>query len=300
MVMREQPHESTSWRYTAPAMMDDDQYQQWVTLLEQRTGIALPEARKTFLVTKLAIRMRELGVKEYQEYFNRIVATASGQVEWETLVDRLTVHETRFFRDSQALQFIRDSYLPQLVKTHSAPYTINVWSVGCATGEEPYSLAMVLESFFGQLCTGFYFGITASDVSRAALQTAREGRYHRHRVKNVPELLARQYLQTVDVEHVQVNPVLQQHICFVPINMLELDEQKVGQMDIIVCQNVLIYFKQDRRQKVLDALATHLKPGGILILGPGEVIGWSHPQLATVNSQTLTAYQRKPVAAGGA
>lgn len=300
MVMREQPHKSTAWRYTAPAMMDDAQFQLWVTLLEQRTGIALPEARKTFLVTKLAIRMRELGITEYQEYFDRIVASTSGQVEWQTLVDRLTVHETRFFRDTQALHYIRDSFLPQLIKTHASPYSINVWSVGCATGEEPYSLAMVLESFFAQLCSGFYYGITASDVSRAALQTARKGLYHKHRVKNVPDLLARQYLQTVDANHVQINSILQQRVCFVPINMLDLDVQKVGQMDIIVCQNVLIYFKLELRQRVMDALAEHLKPGGILIMGPGEVIGWSHPQLSVVNSQALTAYQRQPVTAGGA
>ena len=292
MPMREHPHQQAPWLYVPPATMDADLFQQWSLLLEQRTGIALPESRKTFLITNLTIRMRELGISAFDAYYNLIVSGKQGLLEWETLVDRLTVHETRFFRDPVALQFIRDVALPKLLLNNAKPYTINVWSVGCATGEEPYSLAMVLDSFFAQQTEGYYFGVTASDVSRASLKAGRQAKYHKYRVKNVPPLLARQYLHAVDTEHVQVTSSLRQKVCFVPINMVELDEKPISNMDIIVCQNVFIYFKQALRQQILDRLVDHLNPGGVLILGPGEVTGWSHRELAPVSYQSISAFQR--------
>jgi chemotaxis protein methyltransferase CheR/type IV pilus assembly protein PilK len=300
MPMREHPHKQAAWHYMPPATMDADLFQQWSVLLEQRAGIALPESRKTFLITNLTIRMRELGIAAFDAYYNLVVSGTQGDLEWQTLVDRLTVHETRFFRDPLALQFIRDVVLPKLLQGNTTPYTANVWSVGCATGEEPYSLAMVLESFFAQQADGYYYGITASDVSRAALDAGRQALYHKHRVKNVPPLLARQYLHAVDTEHVQVSAALRQHVCFVPINIVELDAQPIANMDIIVCQNVFIYFKQALRQQILDRLANHLKPGGILILGPGEVTGWAHAGLTPVNYQSISAFERMPLVTGGA
>lgn len=294
MAMQEQPQDSASWRYVAPTAMDNEQFQDWVRLLEQRTGIDLPEARKTFLVTNLNIRMRELGMTDYRGYYDLIVSGSKGQVEWEVLVDRLTVHETRFFRDAAAMQFISETVLPGVLAKHAAPYTINVWSVGCATGEEPYSLAMLLDSYLHRRAENYYYGVTASDVSRAALQTARKALYHKHRIKNVPASLLQKYLQEVDADHVQVQQSLQQRICFVPINLLDLNQQRIGQMDLIVCQNVLIYFRQDRRQQIITDLVNHLKPGGIIILGPGELVGWTHPQLTAVSYQGIAALQRLP------
>jgi len=218
-----------------------------------------------------------------------------GQVEWETLVDRLTVHETRFFRDTNSLDLIHDKYLAELVgaKVKDTPYTVHAWSVGCATGEEPYSLAMLMDDFFLNH-PGFYYGVTASDVSRAALQTGRDAIYHQRRIKNVPEHIAQAYLQQVDDDHVQVHSALKQKVCFTQINLLELAQQPTGMMDIILCQNVLIYFKRELRNLILDHLTTRLKPGGILVLGAGEVFGWTHPELEHIDYQSTLAFKRRP------
>jgi len=282
----------TPWQYTEVPEMDDVLFQQWVELLEIRTGIALPESRKTFLVTNLASRMREVSISDYQSYFNLIMDGLSGQVEWETLVDRLTVHETRFYRDVFTLDLIREKYLPELTASKNQPYTVHAWSVGCATGEEPYSLAMLMDYYFLNH-PEFYYGVTASDVSRAALQTGRDAIYHQRRVKNVPEDISQAYLEKVDDEHVQVTPLLRQKVCFTQINLLELTQQTSGQMDIILCQNVLIYFKRELRNQILDQLAMCLKPGGILLLGAGEVFGWSHPELSQIDYQSTLAFRRR-------
>jgi len=292
VAIREQVHSQTPWQYSEVPEMDDVLFQQWVELLEIRTGIALPESRRTFLIMNLVSRMREVAVDNYQSYFNLIMDGSSGQVEWETLVDRLTVHETRFYRDEYSLDLIRDKYLSELTATKSKPYTVHAWSVGCATGEEPYSLAMLLDYYFLNH-PEFYYGVTASDVSRAALQTGRDAIYHQRRVKNVPEEISRTYLENVDDEHVQVRPSLRQKVCFTQINLLALTQQPIGQMDIILCQNVLIYFKRELRNQLLDQLATRLKPGGILLLGAGEVFGWSHPELSQIDYQSTLAFQRR-------
>lgn len=289
-----QAHMQAPWQYTASPAMDDAQFQQWVALLESRTGITLPVSRKTFLVTNLHTRMRELGVADYQSYYNMVTDGSRGQVEWEILVDKLTVHETRFYRDSHALDLIREYYLqPLLNQKRAEPYTVHTWSVGCATGEEPYSLAMMMDHLFGQ-GGNLYYGVTASDVSRAALKTGRDAIYHVRRVKNVPPDIAAQYLLPVDGEHVQVTEKLRDKVCFTPINLLDLETQPVGAMDVILCQNVLIYFTHEMRDRILMQLVTKLKPNGLLVLGAGEVFSWSHPQLDIIRHESTLAYRRLP------
>lgn len=292
VAIREQTQQNALWQYSHSPAMEQGQFQQWVKLLEARTGITLPESRKTFLQTNLITRMRELGVTDYQNYFELITSGTRGNVEWEILVDKLTVHETRFYRDVNALNLIRESCLKPLLETVATPYTLNAWSVGCATGEEPYSLAMLIEDTFNRK-RGFYYGITASDVSRAALQTGRKAVYHKRRVSNVPVHIAEQHLQQIDGEHVQVSEQLRQKICFSHMNLIDMDKLPVSDMDIILCQNVLIYFKHDVRDRILQRLVSKLKPGGIMVLGAGEVFSWTHPELEMLNHEATLAFRRK-------
>lgn len=292
VAIREQAQQDALWQYSHSPSMEEVQFQQWVKLLELRTGITLPESRKTFLQTNLITRMRELGLKDYQNYFELVTDGSRGNVEWEILVDKLTVHETRFYRDVNALNLIRESYLKQLLSTATTPYTLNAWSVGCATGEEPYSLGMVIEDTFNKK-QGFYYGITASDVSRAALQTGRKAIYHNMRVTNVPAHIAEQHLEQIDAEHVQVAEQLRQKICFSHMNLIDMEKLPVSDMDIILCQNVLIYFKHDIRERILKRLVSKLKPGGIMVLGAGEVFSWTHPELEMLNHEATLAFRRK-------
>jgi chemotaxis protein methyltransferase CheR/type IV pilus assembly protein PilK len=144
---------------------------------------------------------------------------------------------------------------------------------------------MVLDDFVKHQTRPFYYGVTASDVSRAALTTGRAGVYHRNRVKNVPADFARHYLGEVDADHVRVSDHLKRRVCFTHTNLLALDSAPVGAMDIILCQNVLIYFKQPRRQQILQQLVEHLKPGGLLVLGAGEIFSWQHPAVRLIDER---------------
>jgi len=282
------------WRLNELMPMSDDEYASWLTLLEGRTGITLPELRKSFLLSKLSIRMQELGINKYKSYFAYVTHGKAGRVEWETLVDRLTVHETRFFRDAQALSFIKQAYLEKMdfEKNNSS---IHVWSVGCATGEEPYSLMMYIDKYITDKNEKCYLSVTASDISHDALAVGKEARYHRNRFSNVPVEYIENYLLEVDKDHYLVNESLRKRICFNRLNLVHLNKSTAGKMEIIICQNVLIYFKREMRLIILNQLVEHLVPGGLLILGAGEITGWQHSEINPIAYDGVLAFQRNHI-----
>lgn len=282
----------SQWQLNEIMPMSDSEYALWITLLEEKTGITLPELRKSFLLSKLSIRMHELGINEYKRYFAYITHGKAGRVEWETLVDRLTVHETRFFRDTQALAFIEQLYLEKLnFENHNT--NVHIWSVGCATCEEPYSLMMYIDKYIADKNEKCYLAVTASDISHDALAVGKKALYHRNRFTNVPSEYIDNYLEDVGNDHLQVNDSLRKRICFNRLNLINIDSSSVGNMDLIICQNVLIYFKRETRVSILNQLVEHLLPGGFLILGAGEITGWHNPNVSSIQYDGVLAFQRK-------
>jgi len=284
--------QATQWQRKDLSPMDKYEFRQWVELLEKRTGISLPEKRKSFLLASLNIRMRELGYEKYQDYFHHLMAGRSGVVEWEILVDRLTVHETRFFRDEAALNLLEECYLSQLAPSETS-LGINIWSVGCATGEEPYSLAMFVDRSLTERNIPHYLAVTASDISSASLATGRTAIYHSNRLKNLPEVFRQTYFKVIDEDHYEVVASLRERVCFTRLNLLHLAKATLGMMDIIFCQNVLIYFKRQQRRQILDQLIEHLRPGGILVLGAGEITDWQPDELENLGYPGMLAFRRR-------
>ncbi|MGD8571348.1 MAG: protein-glutamate O-methyltransferase CheR [Gammaproteobacteria bacterium] len=272
--------------------MDDQQYRQWVELLEQRTGMRLPEHRRSFLVTNLGIRMRELGYTSYQDYFDLLHSGRGGNVEWDKLVHYLTVHETRFLRHEDSVNLICEKYLPRTpIDVKEEPVTIHIWSVGCSTGEEPYSIAMAVDAHLQRLGCEFYLGIIASDISRSALAVGRAGIYSKTQLKNIDAERLKKYFEKLPDGRYQVIPALRQRVCFNQLNALDMERTPIGAMDIIVCQNLLIYYDRARREQLVNNFVEHLTPGGILILGVGELVNWSHPKLERLHYANTLAFR---------
>ena len=283
--------EAPAWAAPLPDL-DDRQFAQWAALLEERVGVVVPADRKSFLTTGLKLRMREIGCRDYQEYYQRL-KISSGAQEWSTLVDRLTVHETRFFRHMPSLQLVLDHALPKRAAPEGSAHTYQVWSVGCATGEETYSLAMLIDQHFVGLGGQYYFGITGTDISRPALETAREGTYAQRRLTDIRLELRKNYCRPLEDGRFQIHPELRNRVCFSQLNAVDAKSAPYGKMDLIYCQNLLIYFERERRVNIVNQLAGHLRPGGVLVLGPGEVVGWEHPQLERVRHPDTLAYRRQ-------
>lgn len=166
--------------------MEAWQFEQWAKLLKQRTGMRFPDKRTSFLVTNLGMRMRALGISDYQSYFEFVTTGRGGLVEWGHLVHHLTVHETRFLRHESVLAMIVQHCLPASPADCPAkPLAIDVWSVGCSSGEEPYSVAMAIDDRMRQMGAPYFLGVMASDISRAALATGRKGSYSRLQVRDI-------------------------------------------------------------------------------------------------------------------
>ena len=272
--------------------MDEEQFRCWSELLEKRTGIVVPPERKSFLVTSLGMRMREIGCGSFQEYYEYLHDGRRGMVEWAVLMDRLTVHETRFFRHQESLDLVRERFLPKMAAPEGRPLNVQAWSVGCASGEEAYTLAMVIDAHLQALGCPYYFGITATDISLESLAAGRKGLYPAHRLTEVPAAFRKRYFHAADKERYQVIDALRERICFARLNVLEIADAPIDSMDLICCQNVLIYFDRERRHDILDRLVAHLKPGGALILAPGDVMNWERAGIERVRYPDTLAFVR--------
>jgi len=274
--------------------MDDGEFARWVDLLERRTGVVVPPGRKTFLVTGVRSRMRETGHQSYREYFEDLLAGARGAIEWAALVDRLTVHETHFFRHAPSYEFIRNEWLPQHLVRVGAE-ALHAWSVGCSTGEEAYSIAMTLDEGIRACAPGKppLYGVTATDISAPALSVGRVGEYPLGKLKEIPASYRNEYWEVLGQDCFVLSEPLRKRVGFAQFNLLDIQNAPLKRLDLIFCQNVLIYFARARRGQLLDALAQLLKPGGLLVVGPGEVLGFTHSLLMRVGGPKTLAFQRK-------
>ncbi|MBE0482113.1 MAG: protein-glutamate O-methyltransferase CheR [Bacterioplanes sp.] len=270
--------------------LDDTQFVRWQALLEERTGMCLPRQRRSFLQTSLGLRMLEVGCESYQAYYEKIVNGSSGAIEWSTLVDRLTVQETRFFRDPDAFEFV-EQYM-RTTATTVAPNTVfECWSVGCSSGEEAYSMAMLADSIFPG--HGLRYAVTGTDISTIVLRKARLGRYLSRALNWVPDRYRATAFHDVGNNLIEVADDLRKRCCFSQVNILNLSAFPLHSQHVIYCQNVLIYFRRWRRREILNALVERLVPGGILVIGLGEMVDWKHPLLEPVRSSRVSAFVRK-------
>lgn len=281
-----------SWSFKAFEPLNEKDFQQWSKLLEERTGISLTAQQKLLLQTQVSIRMRELDIEQYPDYFAYVNSGTEGIAEWQILVDRLVVKETMFFRHEASLRVV-ECLLEKSLDQNKASETFDIWSLGCSTGEEPYSLAMVANDCFESFGRKPYFGITASDVSLPALTMARHGIYPERRLTLVSDELKAKYFEKNDANSYRISDTLKQRICFIQANILWLSRLSIHLMDVIFCQNVLIYFRKWRRKEILNHLVSRLKPGGLLVIGLGEITDWQHPDLEQSSDEQVQAYIKK-------
>ncbi|HEX5361072.1 MAG TPA: protein-glutamate O-methyltransferase CheR [Fluviicoccus sp.] len=276
-----------------PAMpMSDEQFELWQALVEVRIGITVTPSRRSYLETSLSARMREVGLDDYDAYYERLMSGPASSPEWVLLTDRLTVQETSFFRHASSFKLVEE-HLRELLKD-AGRHSINVWSAGCSTGEEPYSLAMLTDSLVTERGRkDLFYGVTATDISLPTLLKARQGVYGERKALTVPEKIRHRYMHQI-AEHKdwQINDAVRKRVAFSQLNLMELDRAPFSEMDIIFCQNVLIYFRRFRKRDVVTQLANRLAKGGILVLGLGEVVDWSHPQLERIDYPDTLAFKR--------
>lgn len=280
-----------AWSLRSLPSLSEEQFSRWGKLFEERTGIQIVFQQKPWLESQIFARMRELNYQEYDDYFAFVSTGVAGKLEWAILADKVAVKETSFFRHRESIEYVRQ-YLQQKIFKESLSGSFDVWSVGCSTGEEPYSLAMVVNDCFELASLNSYYGITGMDISQTALATARKARYSKRRMELVkPEEIKRYFIQCADGSY-EIVSKLRERVCFSQVNIINARQLPDVKVDVIFCQNLLVYFRRWLRRDLLNALVDRLKPGGLLVVGLGEVVDWEHPNIQRTADDHVQAYLR--------
>ncbi len=239
-------------------------------------GIKMPPAKKIMLESRLQKRLRSLGMTSFKEYCDYLFDQPEGEQELVHMIDAVTTNKTDFFREPVHFQFLTDTVLPEFLAESavSGRKKFTVWSAGCSSGEEPYTLAIVLNEFAAQH-PDFQYAIMATDISTRVLEKARAGIYDEHVVEDIPLAIKQKYfLRSRDraKKQVRVVPELRSRIAFQRVNLM--DEQLVvpEPVDAIFCRNVIIYFERATQYQLLSRLCRYLKTGGYLFLGHSETV----------------------------
>ena len=271
-------------------VLNSRQYRLWEEMLENRTGVRIKVQREGYVRTEIVKRMTECGWVDADSYFREVLETLNGPREWSILLDRLLIKDTRFFRHQPSHDYVRDRIASRAEADPAQ--TFNIWSAGCASGEESYSLALDASEGFTMAGQADNYYIVGTDVSSDAIATARKGIYSNSRIDNLSLLLKQKYFLAVDDQCQQITKPVRQRVAFLILNLLEQQQQYHHQMDLIFCQNVLIYFKQWRRRDIVNIFEACLKPGGCLIIGPGELTDWESENMTRIDRSGIQAYEK--------
>lgn len=254
--------------------------------ISSECGIKMPDAKKVMLEARLRKRLRWLGLGSFEEYCDYLFSPEGMANELIHMIDVVTTNKTDFFREPRHFDYLVEHVLPDLIGRCGSGLKrkLKVWSAGCSTGEEPYTIAMVL-SEFREKCPSFDFSIEATDISTKVLEKASRGVYAEEKIATVPPVLKKKYVMVSKDRNkrlVRVAPELRVSVRFRRLNFMEDDFDIDAPVDIIFCRNVIIYFDKQTQERLLNHLCGHLIPGGYIFTGHSETLSGLNTPLVTV------------------
>ena len=250
-----------------PAPISDQEFALFQRLIYKIAGISLSDAKKVLLVGRLSRRLKEYDFATFSQYY-RMLSSGEHPGEVQTMVDLLTTNETYFFREPQHFAFLRDEII---AKRNSAASPFRVWSAASSSGEESYTVAMVL----AETLPNAPWEIVGSDISTRVLEKAAAGHYSLDRTGGIPPGYMSKYcLKGVRSQAgtFLIAPELRQRTRFLQINLMNPVKANIGEFDVIFLRNVMIYFDMPTKAQVVRNLLPRLKPGGHLIIGHSETL----------------------------
>ncbi|HOJ98727.1 MAG TPA: CheR family methyltransferase [Termitinemataceae bacterium] len=270
--------------------MTKEEFRILSSFVEKELGIRMPPAKKIMLESRLYKRLRLHQFTSYGEYIDFVFSEEGKQKELPHMIDAVTTNKTDFFREADHFDVLLQNCLPELCENLRRP--LRVWSAGCATGEEPYTIAIVMEEY-RRSSPAFSYEIVASDISNRAIEQAIEGIYEAERIDFLPyEYKKRYFLKSKDPSQalVRVKKELREKVRFERLNLMEQRYPWKAYFDIVFCRNVIIYFERKVQEDILKKICETLVPGGFLFLGHSETItGFDLPLVALFP----TVYQKR-------
>ena len=253
-----------------PGDLTDRQFNAISKLVKELCGINLHDGKKELVKARLTKRLREVGIESFSRYIE-FIGTDAGQAEILSMLDALSTNLTYFFRESEHFDLLRRQAVPEMMRRHAQDHKLRIWSAGCSSGEEPYSLAIVMSEVVRDFLT-WDVQILATDLSRRMLDIAHRGVYGRDRFRDTPpktifENFTR--LEGREPKQYEVNGPLRRIVTFARLNLMEPWPMR-GPFDVIFCRNVMIYFDKPTQNRLVERFWDLLVPGGVLFIGHSE------------------------------
>jgi chemotaxis protein methyltransferase CheR len=250
--------------------LTDAEFRMFADLVRERCGLHFGSDARFLLEKRLARRLRELEMTSFAAYHYRLRRAARQDEEFANLIDELTTNETYFFRERSQLRALIGEIFTELqaARRGATGRPITVWSAGCSSGEEPYSIVILAQE--AGMVPGVDLHVYASDISRRMLRKARQGVYREASFRETEPELRKNYFSEKDGLW-RISDDVKKHVDFIHLNLL--DRSKIallGSMDVIICRNVIIYFNSDTKRQVIQMFSEKLRPGGHLLLGHSE------------------------------
>ena len=254
--------------------ISDEEFVLLRDFIYKKCGIFIAENRKYLIENRLSNRIKHLNLKSYSEYYKYLKFDDNKDAELNELYVLMTTNETSFFRNPPQLKVFQEIVLTNMINEirKAGQKRLRIWSAGCSTGEEPYTLAIIIsEVLKGELLT-WDVKITANDLSTQVLAAARNGIYSEYSLRTTPKELVSRYF-TKDGQVYKINPEMKRLVSFGQINLNEREQLKrVESSHIVFCRNVIIYFDDDMKRRVINSFYDNLLPGGALLIGHSETL----------------------------
>ncbi len=279
------------------AVMSDKDFLRVSGFVHNELGIMMPPTKRTMLESRLQKRLRALKMRTFEEYCDYVFSPHGIENELVHMLDLVTTNKTDFFREPSHFDYLINTAVPELIKLYGSGIkkSLVIWSAGCSTGEEPYTIGMVLQEFAVKYRSlGFEYMILATDISTKVLKVAQSGVYNEDRIEPVPMELRKKYcLKSKDRSSglIKVRNEVKETIRFRRLNFMEDDFGFREELDIIFCRNVVIYFNRQTQEKLFRQFYNHLTPGGYLFTGHSETLNGLDVPFVRVD----TAVYRKPL-----
>jgi chemotaxis protein methyltransferase CheR len=257
----------------AKAKLDVRECQRLAAYIEKVCGIRIPPSKQILIESRLRRRLRALDMGDFHEYCEYVLASEAGLDEVVHMVDEITTNKTDFFREPFHFDYLTSKAIPDLRRQHGGLlHDISVWSAACSSGEEPYTLGMVLAEYAANH-PGFRYSILGTDICTDVLEQARRGVYFEDQIDPVPFLYREKYLMRSKDRYerlVRVSPQIRMTVRLRRLNFLDPDYRIDERMDVIFCRNVFIYFSRETQEAVCNRICSHLRKGGYFFVGHAE------------------------------
>lgn len=261
----------------------DDEFNFLSKFIHQRLGIYLSPAKRTLLNTRLQSVLKQMKFTSFSEYIDYVTKDPSGEALSE-LASKISTNFSYFYREEKHFEFFKSIAIPSFTSEPSTKQSkkLRIWSAGCATGEEPYMLVMLLNEAIGLEYPSWDAGVLATDISEKALKSAVNGIYSQDRLDKLPGNYKHKYLKKLEGDQFQVSDRIRNDVTFRRYNLLNTSPPFKSKFHIIFCRNVMIYFDQPTKKQLINTFINLLVPNGYLFIGHSESIHQDFKQLKSI------------------